>query len=370
MTEWNVRCERDALAQALQDCARVATRVTGSAGFGASTSLSATSNALNIRCADAELEIEATIAAAVHGDCAISVPPRLASEAVGTFPPGAVTLAGTAGDSTITLSDGSTTFRLRCLDDASGLPRRADKANVGQFDVPGAELRRALTQVTQSAARDDTRPMLSSVLFNALDSGFEIVATDSYRLARRALGIDGGDAVPMHVVPRRALIELQRLIDDSDRVRVGVGEFHVRYETSGYTITSALMKGVFPKYSHLAPADYAAVAKCPKSEILLALKQVRVLAQEHTVVRLHASETGLELSLASQEHGDVMAPVKGEYEGDPDLSVGFNPQFLQEGIESTFGDFVTLRLNGPGKPTVISSDSDKSYSYLLMPNFN
>lgn len=65
-----------------------------------------------------------------------------------------------------------------------------------------------------------------------------------------------------------------------------------------------------------------------------------------------------------------MAPVKCEYEGAPELSVGFNPQFLQEGIESTFGDFVTLQLNGPGKPTVISSESDESYSYLLMPNFN
>lgn len=295
MNEWQVRCERDALAQALQDCARVATRVTGSAGFGALTSLSATSNALNIRCADTELEIEATIAAAVDGDCSISVPPRLASEAVGTLPPGAVTLAGTQGDSTTIVSDGTTTFRLRCLDDASGLPRRADQANVAQFAVAGAELKRALTQVTQSAARDDTRPMLSSVLFNALDSGFEVVATDSYRLARRAIQVDAAGAVPMHVVPRRALIEVQRLIDDSDRVGVSVGEFHVRYETSGYTISSALMKGVFPNYAHLTPAEYAGTAKCPKTEILMALKQARVLAQEHTVVRVQASESGLEL---------------------------------------------------------------------------
>lgn len=370
MATWHVRCERDSLAEALQDCARAATRVTGSAGFGAMTSLSTSGNTLNIRCADSDLEIEATISAAVEGVCEVSIPPRLASDAVAAFPPGAVTLEGEGGESAVTLSDGSTTFRLRSMTEHGGPPRRADKADVAQYEVSGSELRKALAQVTQSAARDDARPMLSSVLFSALESGgFEVVGTDSYRLARRGLDVSPAGAAATHIVPRRTLVEVQRLIGDTDSVRVGVGEHHVRYETSGYTITSALMKGAFPKYSHLTPSEYDGVAKCPKPEILLALKQVRVLAQEHAVLRLEASETGLELSLASKEYGDVVAPVKCEYEGDPDLSVKFNPQWLQEGIETSLGDYVILRLNKPRKPTVISSEGD-SYSYLLMPNFN
>jgi DNA polymerase-3 subunit beta len=217
--------------------------------------------------------------------------------------------------------------------------------------------------------------MLTGVLMSAEEGGLRLVATDSYRLAVRDLPGATVLSEGQHVlVPARALGELQRLLSGgtsggADRpVTLHIGEFEASFETGSVRLTTRLIEGEFPNYRQLLPATYPNRLSVDKETLLDAVRRVKLLVKDATTpVRVALRQEGIDLRVVTQEVGQASEDVDAKYEGGPDLTIAFNPNYLMDGVEAIIGTEVVLETIDSTKPATVRSTENDNFRYLLMP---
>ncbi len=317
---------------------------------------------LQLTGSDLDLTITVTITVAGREDGAVVIPAKLASDIVRALEEGAVEVSTTDDQAEITSGRSDFSIRLIPAEEFPVLPAAPDDAVT--FD--GVALAEALKQVVPAASSDDSRPILTGVLFTAEEGGLRLVATDSYRLAVRDLPgtsvLSAGQSV---LVPSRALSELTRILDDGD-VTLRLGERDATFELDDIRVSTRLIEGDFPNYKGLIPTTQPNRVTVGRGAVADALRRVRLLAREATPVRLVMSQDGLEMLAVTQDVGQAHEQVDAEYEGS-ELTVAFNPEYLMDGIDVTPGDEVTLETVDALKPAILRSVGREDFLYLLMP---
>lgn len=288
------------------------------------------------------------------------VPARLVTEAARKLPSGAVFLG--TGESEIELSGGGPRFRFRELL-ADDFPAVAEPTLREAIEVDGEEFLRALDQVMVAASRDDARPVLTGVYFEATEEGLRLVATDSYRLALRDL--PGVRAAASGLVPVRALRELSRTIG-SQKMQIAVGAREATFASARGTLTVRLIEGSFPNYRQLLPSSYPHRLRVGRDELLQAIDRAALVAEDHIPIRLQLEAGGIELSVSRQDVGGETEHVSAEYQGE-EMTIAFNSRYLNDGVEAVQEDGVILDVVDPLKPGVVRGAEGEDYLYLLMP---
>ena len=356
------RCERDVLVEAFASAARaVASRVALPVLSGVRLVLSGD----ELRLTGSDLDLSIDVGAQVSGgqDGAAVIPAKLGADIFRALEPGAVSIAVDGDQAQI--SGGRSVFSLRTLA-AEDFPRLPEPPP-GGVTIQVEELADALRQVIPSASHDDARPILTGVLLAAEAGGLRLVATDSYRLAVRDLPgtsiLHEGQTV---LVPGRALAELARLLGGKGEVTLRFGERDASFETGTTRLSTRLIEGAYPPYRNLIPATLPNKLTVNRTQILDALRRVRLLAKDATPVRLKLQAANFELIAITQDVGQASEEVEGSY-GGSDMTVAFNPDFLIAGVESAGGDVITLETIDQLKPALIRSTDRADYLYLLMP---
>lgn len=357
------RCERDVLAQALATATRAVSSRGGQLPVLSGLRVVLDGDRLSVTGSDLDLTIEAHVDVAGEGSGVAVIPAKLLSDVVRALEPGAVTVAIDDGDAEIT--GGRTQFSIRTIaaDEFPQLPEPSGEAH----DLDASHLSVALRQVVPAASSDDSRPILTGVLFAAEGGGLRLVATDSYRLALRDLpgtAVLGGDQSVL--VPSRALAELARMLGDAEKLTMRLGERDATFEFAGSRLTTRLIEGDFPNYRGLIPENNPNTLVTDRHALLDAVRRVRLLAQESTPVRLTMTAGSVELVAITQDVGQAHETIDATYEGE-DLTVAFNAQYLLDGIEVTDGDEVELETVDALKPALLHGTEDRDFVYLLMP---
>jgi DNA polymerase III subunit beta len=289
------------------------------------------------------------------------IPGRLLSEAVRKMPAGMVTIGAT--DTEIEIQGNGPRFTLRPLA-VDDFPTQDDVAAEG-VEVDGEALADAINQVTVAASTDQARPILTGVLFESAESGLTMVATDSYRMAKRHLpgaGIEGSG-----LVPARGLRELARTIG-APKVTAQLRDREAIFGSERGVLRLRLIDGNFPKYQSLLRDDYPNQVILDRDELLEALGRVTLVAEDHIPVRLKLLEGGVEVAVSRQDVGGETEHLAGEYTGaDEEVSIAFNPRWLQEGVSALSGDKVRIRVVDSYKPSILDDGNSEDYFYLLMP---
>jgi DNA polymerase-3 subunit beta len=289
------------------------------------------------------------------------IPGRLLSEAVRKMPAGAVTIG--VSDTDIEIQGNGPRFTLRPLT-VDDFPVQEDVVADG-VEVDGEELAEAISQVTIAASGDGARPILTGVLFESSDEGLRMVATDSYRLAKRELrgvGLEGTG-----LVPARGLRELPRSIG-STKVTAQLRDREAVFTSDKGMLRLRLIDGNFPKYQSLLPESYPSQVVLEKDVLLEALGRVTLVAEDHIPVRLKLMEGGVEVAVTRQDVGGETEHLPGVFEGaEEEVSIAFNPRYLQDGVTVISGDSIRIRVIDAFKPSVIDSGAEDDFLYLLMP---
>ncbi|MBJ7271983.1 MAG: DNA polymerase III subunit beta, partial [Ilumatobacteraceae bacterium] len=92
----------------------------------------------------------------------------------------------------------------------------------------------------------------------------------------------------------------------------------------------------------------------------------RILARETTPVRLEMLANSIRLSVVTQDIGQVVDELDAKLDG-TEITIGFNSQYLMDGIDAVKGDEITIESTDPVKPAVLRGVGDKNYLYLVMP---
>ncbi len=355
-----IRAERDDLADVFARANRaVGTRTALPVLQGLLCEVSG--NTLRVTGTDLDVTVKTSTEVDVLEEGRAVIPARLLSEAVRKMPQGEVTIGVT--ESEIEIQGNGPRFHLRPLN-VDDFPTQEDLVTDG-VEVDGEELADAISQVTIAASGDGARPILTGVLFEGTESGLRMVATDSYRLAKRevpGVGLEGSG-----LVPARGLRELPRTIG-STKVTAQLREREAVFSSDKGMLRLRLIDGNFPKYQSLLPESYPNQMVVDKEELLDALGRVTLVAEDHIPVRLKLLDGGVEVTVTRQDVGGESEHIAGDFTGtDEDVTIAFNPRYLQDGVGAIHGDKIRIRVIDAFKPSVVDSGADDQYLYLLMP---
>jgi len=192
-----------------------------------------------------------------------------------------------------------------------------------------------------------------------------MAATDSYRLSVKETPISGTVPELEAIIPARALAELGRIAQGGAEIELAVHENQVLFGADGVWLTTRRIDGQFPNYRQLLPEAFEHELTLPRAELLDVVRRTAVMAQRNSPLRLRFAEGELTVSAQTQEVGEASESLPVAYSGEP-LEIGFNAEFLRDGVESVTADELQLKLISPLRPGLIQAEGDEFW-YLIMP---
>jgi len=359
-----VSCSREELTQKLAIVSRGVSTRTAVQILGGIL-LKAEAGQLSLAATDMELSLRASLEASVEGEGAVVVPGRLLVELARLLPDAEVSIEQRADEGVIHVSSGSFESRLNTYT-AEDFPRLPDAEGLERHAVDRDALLETIARVGRSASRDESRPVLTGILVRFEPGKLVMAATDSYRLSVKETVLEGTIPELEAIVPARALTELARIGQGADRIELGVQENQVVFGVDGVWLTTRRIDGQFPNYRQLIPESFEHEVAMDTREVLDVVRRIAVMAQRNSPLRLRFAEGELTVSARTQDVGEAEESLPVSFNGEP-LEIGFNAEFLRDGIESVTGDAVRFRLISPLRPCVLQAEGSDDFLYLIMP---
>ena len=371
------RVDRDVLADAVAWAAR-SLPVRPSAPVLAGLLIDATDDGLVLSTFDYETSARATLAAEVSDEGRALVSGRLLADICRSLPAKPVEMV--IDGARVTLTCGSARFTLQTMpvEDYPTIPQMPAATGTVQSDV----FAHAVAQAVTAAGRDDMLPVLTGVRIEIEGSTISLLATDRFRLSQREFDWSprSPDESLAALVPARVLGDTAKSLTAGSEVTIalsasGSGEGLIGFEGTGpgglRRTTTRLLDGEFPKVRSLFPAEKLTVAKVDKAALIESVKRVSLVAERNTAVQLAFSDGVLTLDAGSGDEAQASESIEAAIEGE-DITTGFNPQFLLDGLTAIDEPVVELAFTQASKPVVLSGavedgGDDSGFRYLLMP---
>ena len=327
--------------------------------------------AVKLNATDMDLDIVETTAAQVSTPGTTTVPAHTLYDIVRKLPDGAQVNLD-AGGGELTLSAGRSRFTLQSLP-TDEFPVLSGGELPHAFTVTAAELRDLIDRSRFAISTEETRYYLNGIyLHKAERDGTPVlraVATDGHRLASVEAPLPAGaENMPGVIVPRKAVAELRKLIDESgDEVGVSLSDTKIRFAFDDAVLTSKLIDGTFPDYERVIPAGNDKVMEVGCKGFADAVDRVSAISSEKSrAVKLSLSSGLLVLSASSPEHGSATEEVEVDYQGD-EIEIGFNSAYLLDITRQIEGDTARFTMADSASPTIMQEVDDASALYVLMP---
>ncbi|MGA8744321.1 MAG: DNA polymerase III subunit beta [Solirubrobacterales bacterium] len=329
--------------------------------------ISASADGATLAATDLEMGLRTGLQAEVSGEGSVLLPGRLIAEVSRSLAGATVEIESRESERDVEIRSAESSFHLRLLP-AEDFPKFPD-AEGEPLTIPAAALASSVELVARAASRDDMRPVLTGVLVSAAGREMTMVATDSYRLAvkRTELESEIGGELEANV-PARALRELGRILaaEEVDQVSVTLLPNQAVFRAGAIVLNTRLIDGQFPNFRQLLPESYEHDVRLDRAEFLEVTRRVSQLAQRNAPLRLSFEQGRLTVAAETPDVGDAEEAMPAAFEGEP-LEIGFNPEFLKEGIESVTGEEVVLRLISPLRPGLLQPVGNEDFRYLVMP---
>jgi DNA polymerase-3 subunit beta len=324
--------------------------------------LSAEGGTITLAATDMELSLRTTLDAQVDGDGAVVIPGKPLVELARLLPETDVTIEYRPAEGTVQIVSGPYNSRLNVFN-AEDFPR-LPTIDAQLHSIDREALLETVDRVARSASRDESRPVLTGILVRFEAGKLVMVATDSYRLSVKETQL--GESAPEleAIIPARALTELSRLAG-GDSVELGVHENHVVFGTGDAWLTTRRIDGQFPNYRQLLPDTFEVELTLPKAELADVVRRASVLALRNSPLRLRLAEGELTISAQTQDVGETRETMPAAYSGE-EFVIGFNAEFLRDGVDSIVGDDVKMKLINPLRPAILE-DAAGDFTYLIMP---
>jgi DNA polymerase-3 subunit beta len=329
----------------------------------------AQAGAAELLASDAEIGLRVPLAGEVEREGIAVIPARLFLDVVRALPAESLRLEFRSAEQDVELVSGAATFHLRTLrsEDFPPLPELDDD---GAVRVPAAAFVATINRVARSASRDETRPVLTGIQVSASGRELRMVATDSYRLSVKETDLEEPLERELEAnVPARALQELARIAQqhpDADELQVSVRQNQVVFGLAGVVLSSRLIDGQFPNYRQLLPDSAEHELRLSSSEFADVVRRVSLLAQKNAPLRLTFGEGEVTVSARTPDVGEASEALPVPFQGE-EFEIGFNPEFLRDGLESLESADMVMKLISPLRPGLLESADGSGFVYLIMP---
>ncbi|MDI6892386.1 MAG: DNA polymerase III subunit beta [Actinomycetota bacterium] len=314
-----------------------------------------------------EIAIECKVDANILSKGAVVVPARLIGDIIRNLPEAAIEITSSPSNNQLKILCGQAEFNIKTLP-PEDFPRFPEIPTKSSYTVAGDLLIETVKQVTRAASHDETRPVLTGVLINITKDRLKMVATDSYRLAVREIGVKKGvEEKARVVIPARTLEEVIKIIPPKRKeIDITLTENQIIFNLGEVVLISRLIEGQFPNYQQLLPEDHKMRLEVDREKFAGAVKRVSLLALNNSPLKLSIKGSKMKISAQTAEVGLATEEIGVNKKGE-DMDIALNAQFLMDGVTSVEGDAVVFEVLDPLKPGLIRSVAGGDFLYLIMP---
>jgi DNA polymerase III subunit beta len=317
-----------------------------------------------------DLEIQIRTAATMDGDAGnftTTVGARKLIDILRTMPSDqTVSLESSA--SKLVLKGGKSRFTLQTLP-AEDFPLVQEAANFGPvFSVPQKTLKELLAQVSFAMAVHDIRYYLNGILFVAEGKTLSLVATDGHRLAFSSAQLDVEVPKQEVILPRKTVIEMQRLLSDSEgQIEMQFAGNQAKFSFGGMEFVTKLVEGKFPDYNRVIPKNHKNIITLGRAALLATLQRTAILTSEKFKgVRLNIEPGTLRVASNNAEQEEAVDELDIDYSGDS-IEIGFNVTYLIDALGNMPQDMVRLELSDSNSSALFTIPDNATFKYVVMP---
>ena len=323
---------------------------------------------LSFLATDIEIQITARGAIDSSGEArAVTVGARKLVDILRALPEGAeVTLQHQ--DKRLLLKAGKSRFALQTLP-AEDFPRLAKPVGeVARFTLQQKAFRRLLGLVQYAMAQQDIRYDLNGLLMVVEDKTLKLVATDGHRLAFASMALEAALPRQEIIVPRKTVIELTKLLTDSDaEVRIELSATQATFAFGTVELVSKLVDGKFPDYTRVIPVGHKNKLTVGREVLRQSLLRAAILSNEKfRGVRWVLTDGSLKIVSSNTEQEEAEETLEVGYSGDA-LDIGFNVNYLLDVLNNVGGSDIECRFGDSASSALVSFPSEADFKYVVMP---
>ena len=335
--------------------------------------LDAPKGQLSLNATDMDLDIVETVPADVATPGSTTAPAHTLFDIVRKLPDGAqVQLDTTGGSDTLKIISGRSRFTLSCLP-TEDFPVLSGGDLPHKFTLAASDLKNLIDRTRFAISTEETRYYLNGIYLHAPESKkapvLRSVATDGHRLASVDVPLPAGaHGMPGVIVPRKAVNELRKLLEDTDGdVGIALSDTKIRFTFDGAVLTSKLIDGTFPDYDRVIPSGNDRLLDVNTQQFKDAVDRVSAISSERSrAVKMAISSGNLTLSVNSADNDSATEELAVKYDAPP-IEIGFNARYLLDIAQQIDGEEARFSLADAASPTLVQDKEDGSALYVLMP---
>ncbi len=314
---------------------------------------------------DIDLSIEAKIDADVIEDGTVVLDSKLFGEIIRKLP-----------NSTIEITtDENNAIKIVCQksyatiihmngDDYPSLPNIIENM---VFSISQKVLKNMMKSTIFAVAQDETRPILTGVLFEIKDKNLNLVALDGYRVAFRSEPVDNNTNITA-VIPGKTLSEVSKILEETDEpVNITFTPNHILFNIGKTKVISRLLEGEFIKYSSIIPEEYNLKITAKRSELLNCIERASLMAKEGNtnLVKFNIEEDNMIITSNSQL-GKSREEINIILQGEP-LQIAFNSKYLIELLKIMEEEEIIMEFSSAVNPCVVKNKEKNNCTYMVLP---
>ena len=320
---------------------------------------------LSVTATDLEVELVAQADVDTESGGEITVSGRKLLDICRALPEGTEVNVSVSGEK-LGVRAGRSKFSLATLP-AAEFPVVEDIKAGQSLSVSQETLGRLIEKTHFSMAQQDVRYYLNGMLLETSAGHLRAVATDGHRLALSQAELDGKVDEQQVIVPRKGVLELQRLMTGEGELNVEFGANHIRIQLDGIRFTSKLIDGRFPEYERVIPKESSNELKADRGAFKSALQRTAILSNEkYRGIRLVIRDSGVILQAHNPEQEEAEEELEVEYSGE-DIEIGFNVNYLLDALGAVDGDEVTLSVQDSNSSCLIRQPGKDDSTFVVMP---
>jgi DNA polymerase-3 subunit beta len=322
---------------------------------------------IRLMATDLDLQVDESVPANVGQPGATTVSAHTLFDIVRKLPEGSQ-VELTAAEGKMQVVAGRSRFNLSTLP-RDDFPVIAEGELPTKFELPAATLRQIIEKTRFAISSEETRYYLMGIFLHVVDDQLRAAATDGHRLARVTVARpDGAEGMPDVIVPRKAVQELYRLLEELEgTVEISLSPTKVRFGLGSAILTSKLIDGTFPDYNRVIPTANDKLLKLDPKSFSAGVDRVSTIASEKTrAVKISLDRDKVTLSVTSPENGIATEELAADY-GSDGLEIGFNAKYLLDILGEIDGDTVEVHLADAAAPTLLRENDKSNALYVLMP---
>jgi DNA polymerase-3 subunit beta len=323
---------------------------------------------LSLTATDMDMDIATEVGCSVMTPGTTTMSAHLLYDIARKLPDGAeVEIAVNDGHAMV--SAGRSSFRLPTLP-VEDFPAISSNELPVNFSLTAADMRDLIDATRFAISTEETRYYLNGIYIHKAESGeLCAVATDGHRLAMTRQALPSGAAqMPSIILPRKAVSELRKLLDDFDGdVLIGLSETRAEFRFGVVRLTSKLIDGTFPDYTRVIPVGNDRIMQVDVSAFSAAVDRVSTIASEKSrSVKMGLRSGVLTLSASNTDASSATEELEVSYDG-PEMEIGFNARYLLDIAGQVNSDMVEFALADQGSPSLVRAPGDEASLFVLMP---